>query len=121
MLIDILKIYLFDVNHGFSFSAEARLDISKPLYPQNTFYGRFRHFLFVTDPRSSLVSDDELYAAKDLIEKYKKNEEPKDVTREQIIYAKKLYESAFHPDSGELQNVFGRMSFQVHTFMLLTI
>lgn len=71
--------------------------------------------------RSSLVSDDELYAAKDLIEKYKKNEEPKDVTREQIIYAKKLYESAFHPDSQELQNVFGRMSFQVHTFILATI
>lgn len=46
--------------------------------------------------------------------------EPVSTTREQIIYAKKLYESAFHPDSGEKQNVFGRMSFQVPGGMLLT-
>ena len=31
-----------------------------------------------------------------------------------------LYKSAFHPDSGELQNVFGRMSFQVPGGMLIT-
>lgn len=46
--------------------------------------------------------------------------EPASTTREQIIHAKKLYESAFHPDSGELQNIFGRMSFQVPGGMLLT-
>lgn len=61
-----------------------------------------------------------MYAAKDLIEKYKENKEPKDVTKDQLIYAKKLYESAFHPDSGELQNVFGRMSFQVPGGMAIT-
>lgn len=49
-----------------------------------------------------------------------KGSEPTGTTREQIIYAKKLYESAFHPDSGELQNVFGRMSFQVPGGMLIT-
>lgn len=36
------------------------------------------------------------------------------------MYAKKLYESAFHPDSGDLQNVFGRMSFQVPGGMAIT-
>lgn len=46
--------------------------------------------------------------------------EPKGTTKEQIIYAKKLYESAFHPDSGELQNVFGRMSFQMPGGMIIT-
>ena len=35
------------------------------------------------------------------------------MTDKELRYAKKLYESAYHPDSGELQNVFGRMSFQV--------
>lgn len=46
--------------------------------------------------------------------------EPPGTSREQIIYAKKLYESAFHPDTGEKQNVFGRMSFQVPGGMLIT-
>lgn len=48
------------------------------------------------------------------------NKEPPGTTKEQIIYAKKLYESAFHPDSGDKQNVFGRMSFQVPGGMLIT-
>lgn len=46
--------------------------------------------------------------------------EPVTTTREQIIHAKKLFESAFHPDSGEKQNLFGRMSFQVPGGMMLT-
>lgn len=46
--------------------------------------------------------------------------EPPGTTREQVIYAKKLYESAFHPDTGDKQNVFGRMSFQVPGGMLIT-
>ncbi len=32
----------------------------------------------------------------------------------------KLYASSFHPDSGDLQNVFGRMSFQVPGGMFIT-
>jgi len=51
---------------------------------------------------------------------YRIGKEPADTTREQIIYARKLYESAFHPDTGDLQNVFGRMSFQVPGGMAIT-
>lgn len=51
---------------------------------------------------------------------FRLNKEPKGTTQEQIVYAKKLYESAFHPDSGDLQNVFGRMSFQVPGGMAIT-
>lgn len=31
-----------------------------------------------------------------------------------------MYESSFHPDTGEKQNVFGRMSFQVPGGMAIT-
>jgi hypothetical protein len=34
--------------------------------------------------------------------------------------AKQLYESAFHPDSGEKQNLFGRMCFQMPGGMAIT-
>ncbi|XP_049872778.1 sideroflexin-2 isoform X2 [Pectinophora gossypiella] len=47
-------------------------------------------------------------------------QEPPGTKFEQVVRAKQLYESAFHPDSGELQNVFGRMSFQMPGGCLIT-
>lgn len=97
-----------------------RLDIDAPLWDQNTFVGRVKHFFWVTDPRSCIVGEKECYDAKALVEQYRLGKEPKGTTIEDVIYAKKLFESAFHPDSGELQNVFGRMTFQVPGGMAVT-
>ncbi|KAG5316044.1 SFXN2 protein, partial [Pseudoatta argentina] len=47
--------------------------------------------------------------------------EPGDLQREDIIYAKKLRDSAFHPDNGEFMHVIGRMSFQLPASIALTI
>ncbi|KAJ6639265.1 Sideroflexin-2 [Pseudolycoriella hygida] len=92
---------------------ECRIAIDSPLWDQSTFIGRFKHFAYATDPRTVFVSERQLLNAKTLCESYKLRQEPANTTRCNIIYAKKLYSSAFHPDTGELQNVIGRMSFQV--------
>ncbi|KAG5329133.1 SFXN1 protein, partial [Acromyrmex charruanus] len=47
--------------------------------------------------------------------------EPEGLQREDIIYAKKLRDSAFHPDNGEFMHVIGRMSFQLPASIALTI
>ncbi|XP_026288551.1 sideroflexin-2 [Frankliniella occidentalis] len=97
-----------------------RIKIDAPLWDQNTFIGRFKHFLFVTDPRSCIVPDDKLYEAKALVEQYRIGKEPPGTTEDKILAAKKLYEGAFHPDTGDLQNLFGRMCFQVPGGMAVT-
>lgn len=98
-----------------------RLDLTQPRWDQSTFVGRLKYFFAVTDPRLSLLPDAELEGAKLLVELYKKKQEPRGrYDEEQLWRAKHIYESAFHPDTGEKQNVFGRMSFQVPGGMLIT-
>lgn len=97
-----------------------RLDLDKPLWDQSTFAGRWKHFAWVTDFRTCIVAEEEIIAAKKLCEDYRLGNEPAGTTKEEIIYAKKLYESAYHPDTGDIQNVFGRMSFQVPGGMAVT-
>ncbi len=97
-----------------------RLDVNAPLWDQGTFYGRFRHFFWMTNPLNCLHTKSELEGARDLVERYRTGAEPPGTREEQVKHAMKLYASSFHPDSGELQNVFGRMSFQVPGGMLIT-
>ncbi|XP_071793647.1 sideroflexin-2-like [Asterias amurensis] len=102
------------------FGKPPRLDLSKPRWDQTTFVGRLKHFFNVTDPRTVICSDKQLYAAKDLVNNYKMGLEPPGTTEEQLWFAQKLYMSAFHPDHGEKMNLIGKMSFQVPGGMAIT-
>ncbi|KAM6347187.1 sideroflexin-2 isoform 1-T2 [Alca torda] len=95
-------------------------NIDTPRWDQNTFVGRLKHFLNITDPRTVLVPEEELDRAKTLVEGCRAGLVPPGSSQEQLLYAKKLYDSAFHPDSGEKMNLIGRMSFQVPGGMALT-
>merc|ERR1719430_2927693 len=74
----------------------------------------------MTKPLNTMVTTSQLQEAKVLVQEYRVGTEPPGTTQEQVKRAMQLYKSAYHPDSGELQNVFGRMSFQVPGGMLIT-
>uniref|UniRef100_A0A023F854 Sidoreflexin n=2 Tax=Triatoma infestans TaxID=30076 RepID=A0A023F854_TRIIF len=97
-----------------------RFDFNDPVWDQSRYIGRFKYFAWITDPRLNFVPSRCLDQAKNLRTLYIQKREPPGTTREQLLYAKKLYDSAFHPDSGEKMNIFGRMSFQVPGGMLIT-
>ncbi|KAL7869298.1 hypothetical protein AOLI_G00132860 [Acnodon oligacanthus] len=101
-------------------AALSGFDIDAPRWDQSKFMGRLKHFFNITDCRTALLSDSKLDEAKALVESCRAGSVPPGTTVEQLHYAKKLYDSAFHPDTGDRMNLIGRMSFQVPGGMAIT-
>jgi sideroflexin-1/3 len=97
-----------------------RINIDEPRFDQSTFEGRARHFFITTNPLNVLVTDDKLNAAKSIVDNYRNGIEDSTLSEDDIWNAKELYDSAFHPQTGEKLFLFGRMSFQVPGNMLIT-
>lgn len=51
--------------------SEDRIDVDKPLWSQDTYFGRWMHYAFITDCRTVLVPTSKLWEAKKLCEDYK--------------------------------------------------
>uniref|UniRef100_A0A3B5LA03 Sideroflexin 2 n=1 Tax=Xiphophorus couchianus TaxID=32473 RepID=A0A3B5LA03_9TELE len=98
--------------------ALSSFDIDAPRWDQSTFMGRLKHFFNITDCRTAVLPDSRLDEAKALVESCRAGSTPPGTSVEQLYYAKKLYDSAFHPDTGDRMNLIGRMSFQVPGGML---
>jgi len=95
------------------------INIDAPRYDQTTYWGRARHFFEITNPINLLASKEELETAKETILKFRRKE-LKNVSEEELWRAKRLYSSAYHPDTGELMVLPGRMSAQVPFNMVIT-
>ena len=90
-----------------------RLDLESPRYDQSTFDGRAKHFFATTNPLNVLASDSDLEKAKIIVESYRKGTEDKNLSEDEIWKAKELYDSAFHPQTGE--KLFLPGEYEMHT------
>ncbi|TNN54762.1 Sideroflexin-1 [Liparis tanakae] len=96
------------------------INIKEPKWDQGTFMGRAKHFFTVTDPRNVLLSSETLEEAKVITENYRAGITKPGLTEDELWRAKYIYDSAFHPDTGEKMFVIGRMSAQVPVNMSVT-
>merc|ERR1712029_21884 len=95
------------------------VDIELPRWDQKTYWGRAQHFYTVTNPQNLFANANQLNQAKDIVTRYRKSEEL-NIGLEDLWSAKNLYDSAFHPDTGEKMFWVGRMSAQVPCGMAIT-
>ncbi|XP_025412031.1 sideroflexin-1-like isoform X2 [Sipha flava] len=100
---------------------DERVDLNIPRWNQAHYSGRVRYFFATTNPLNILKSNFELMKCKQIVTDYNNGGNiPDGLTIDDIYKAKIVVDSAFHPDTGEKMNIFGRMSAQVPMNMLIT-
>jgi len=96
-----------------------RINIDEPRWDQSSYSGRAKHFFVTTNPLNLFISGTDLDKAKDIVQRYRKREDI-EISEDDLWRAKGLYDSAFHPDTGEKMMLIGRMSAQVPMNMSIT-
>lgn len=97
------------------------VNIEKPRYDQEIYWGRAKHFFAITNPINVFATQKSLDNAKSIVSAHRQRKAlPQGLDLEGLWAAKTLYDSAFHPDTGDQMFVIGRMSAQVPCNMLIT-
>ncbi|CAE7906675.1 SFXN3, partial [Symbiodinium necroappetens] len=82
-----------------------------PKYDQSTFYGRLMGMYDYIDPRTLLLTSDDLKKSQELLQKYKEaGKKPEGVSDADMWQARKNVEVSIHPVTGEELLKVGRMS-----------
>uniref|UniRef100_A0A0K8S8B5 Sidoreflexin n=1 Tax=Lygus hesperus TaxID=30085 RepID=A0A0K8S8B5_LYGHE len=96
------------------------VNLDRPRWDQSTYLGRAKHFFSVTNPLNLLYSSKEL-TAREIVERHRRHEpQEKPLTVDELWKAKTVYDSAYHPITGEKVFILGRMSAQVPCNMIVT-
>eukprot|EP00752_Nemacystus_decipiens_P003535 g3261.t1 len=72
-----------------------------PRYDMSTFTGRMLHFYSVNDPRTLLFTGEDAKAAERLLKLHEAGEAPDGTSDADLWHARRVLESALHPDTGE--------------------
>ncbi|TKR57390.1 hypothetical protein L596_030866 [Steinernema carpocapsae] len=83
----------------FGFRKYPKFRLNEPRFPQDTFLGRYLHYLDVIDPRTLVTSSKRLNECVNLLNKYKV--EKLVATDRELWHAQKIKQAILHPDTQE--------------------